>query len=213
MAQRSIEEVFRAIAPSRRRGIPNPPTISEGVTGGGAAGGNSALATSMSQAAQEITQLRAAYQQQADLITANTQALQSNTSAHGSSAGSTAGKVASSLFGGALGFLSPIVTGILSLFGGGSSTPAALPVYTPPPPVAIGGILNSPTAAPAQAASGAPASGQPSGGSQTNYSPQITVNVSAMDSQSFMDRSNDIASAVREAMLNNHPINGVVTDL
>ena len=34
-----------------------------------------------------------------------------------------------------------------------------------------------------------------------------------MDSQSFMDRSNDIASAVREAMLNNHPINGVVTDL
>ena len=53
----------------------------------------------------------------------------------------------------------------------------------------------------------------PSSGSQTNYSPQITVNVSAMDSQSFMDRSNDIASAVREAMLNMHPINSVVADL
>jgi hypothetical protein len=47
----------------------------------------------------------------------------------------------------------------------------------------------------------------------TTYAPQITVHVSAMDSQSFMDRSGDIASAVREAMLNNHPINGVVADL
>jgi hypothetical protein len=39
------------------------------------------------------------------------------------------------------------------------------------------------------------------------------VNVSAMDSQSFMDRSDDIASAVRAAMLNMHPINDVVADL
>ena len=42
---------------------------------------------------------------------------------------------------------------------------------------------------------------------------QVTVNVSAMDSQSFMDRSGDIASAVREAMLNLHPINDVVANL
>jgi hypothetical protein len=39
------------------------------------------------------------------------------------------------------------------------------------------------------------------------------VNVNAMDSQSFMDRSDDIASAVRAAMLNMHPINDVVADL
>lgn len=43
--------------------------------------------------------------------------------------------------------------------------------------------------------------------------PSITVNVSAMDSQSFLDRSNDIASAVREAMLNLHPINDVIANL
>jgi hypothetical protein len=53
----------------------------------------------------------------------------------------------------------------------------------------------------------------PSTGSGAGASPQITVNVSAMDSQSFMDRSNDIASAVREAMLNLHPINDVVASL
>ena len=44
--------------------------------------------------------------------------------------------------------------------------------------------------------------------------PQITVNVSAMDSQSFLDHSTDISEAlVREAMLNMHPINDVVASL
>ena len=117
MAKRSIEEVFQTIAPSRRRGVPNAPAIGEGVSSNGGD-----LTTSLSQAAQEISQLRAAYQQQADLITANTQAVQGNTSAQGShSAASTVGHVASSLFGGALGLISPVVSGIASLFGGGSS--------------------------------------------------------------------------------------------
>jgi hypothetical protein len=43
--------------------------------------------------------------------------------------------------------------------------------------------------------------------------PQITVNVQAMDARSFLDRSSDIAAAVREAMLNLNSINDVVTDL
>jgi uncharacterized protein YggE len=47
----------------------------------------------------------------------------------------------------------------------------------------------------------------------TTAAPQITVNVHAMDSQSFMDRSSDIANAVREAMLNSHSINDVIASL
>jgi hypothetical protein len=305
----------------------------------GVSSDNGDLTNALSQAGQQIQQLQTAYQQQADLITQNTQALQSNTSSHGSSAGSTLGSIASNLFGGALGFLSPIISGITSLFGG-SSTPAALPVYTPPPPVSINGVLQSapassaqtnaatttstlssagqqvaqlqqgasnqsqsnaltlntlattgdtanlqtansvtnlfggssstsiqaegassegssgaalsylaqiasaltnPTgagssvssqlpiytppaavpvsgvpqpAAATQPQSASPASGQSGAGStQSSAAPQITVNVSAMDSQSFMDRSDDIASAVRAAMLNMHPINNVVADL
>jgi hypothetical protein len=208
MAHRSIEEVIQTIAPSRRRGIPNPPTIGVGVSSS-----NGDLTTSLSQAGQQIAQLQTAYQQQANLITENTQALQSNTSSKsGSSAGSVLGGVASNLFGGAFGLLSPIISGIAGLFGG-SSGPSTLPVYTPPSPVSISGALQSspvPVQASPAAAASTPAS---SSGSQSNYSPQITVNVSAMDSQSFMDRSNDIASAVREAMLNMHPINNVVADL
>jgi hypothetical protein len=34
-----------------------------------------------------------------------------------------------------------------------------------------------------------------------------------MDSRSFLDHSHDIASAVREAMLNMHSLNDVVNDL
>jgi hypothetical protein len=43
--------------------------------------------------------------------------------------------------------------------------------------------------------------------------PQVVVNVSAMDSQSFMDRSNDIARAVRDAMIHMHPLNDVVGEI
>ena len=52
-----------------------------------------------------------------------------------------------------------------------------------------------------------PASGQ------GTSAPQITVNVQAMDARSFLDRSSDIAAAVRDAMLNLNSINDVVNDL
>jgi hypothetical protein len=203
MAKHSIEETFKAIKPKGRKGIPSAPTIGVGVTSN-----NSDLGTSLSQAGQQIAQLQAAYQQQAALITANTQAIQGNTTAQSAhSALSTAGGLASSfLGGGALGLLSPLISGIASLFGG-SSTPKPLPIYMPPPPVAISADLNSAT--PNSAAASAPSSG----GSSQAAPTQVTVNVNAMDSQSFMDHSDDIANAVREAMLNMHPINGVVASL
>jgi hypothetical protein len=212
MAHRSIDEVIDTIAPSRERGIPNPATIGVGVSSD-----NGELATSLSQAGQQIQQLQAAYQQQANLITENTQALQSNTSSHAGGSGGVLGSVASGLFGGALGFLSPIISGIASLFGG-SSKPATLPIYTPPPPVSISGVVQATPAAPQASSAGVASTSSVGGASPASSSPQIsspqiTVNVSAMDSQSFMDRSNDIASAVREAMLNMHPINNVVSEL
>jgi hypothetical protein len=211
MARRSLEEVIQTIAPSRQRGIPDAPTIGVGFS---SEGGD--LATALSQAGQQIQQLQAVYQQQSNLITENTEALQSNTSSNatssnsGRSGGSIPGAVASGLLGGGFGLLSPIISGIASWFGG-SSAPAALPVYTPPPPVSISGVVQA-TPVTAQTSGNGSTSGA-SGGNQVGGAPQITVNVSAMDSQSFMDRSHDIASAVREAMLNMHPINNVVAEL
>lgn len=41
----------------------------------------------------------------------------------------------------------------------------------------------------------------------------ITVQVNAMDSRSFIDHSEDIARAVRDAMLHSHALNDVVNDI
>ncbi len=207
---RNIEEEFQAIAPPGRQGIPSAQPIAVGVTGSGGADSSA----SMSQASQEITQLEAQFKQQADLIQANTEALKSSTSARGGSVGSTLESAATSFLGGSLGIFSPIVSGLLSLFGvgGSSSTPAPLPFYTPLPSVQMSDTLR--TATPAAASAGSAATGGGSGSSNSaSAAPQVTVNVSAMDSQSFMDRSSDIANAVRQAMLNLHPINDVVANL
>ena len=42
---------------------------------------------------------------------------------------------------------------------------------------------------------------------------QITVQVQAMDSQSFLDHSNDIAQAVRQAMLESTTLNDVIREV
>jgi hypothetical protein len=226
MSKRSIEETFHAIQPKGRRGIPAAPTIAVGVSSQG-----SDLAGSLSQAGQQIAGLQAAYKEQADLIRANTQALQTSASAQGggSSTASTVGHVASSVLGGAPGFLSPIISGIASLFGG-SSMPAPLPLYVAPSPVSINDQLRGsgsstassvpPSYAPSSTTAAAtppanvqaPQATNPASGATASQT-HVTVNISAMDSQSFMDRSSDIASAVREAMLNMHPINDVVASL
>jgi hypothetical protein len=209
---RNIEEEFRAISPPGYRGIPSAQPIAVGVTGSGGADSTA----SMSQASQEISQLESQFKQQANLIQANTQALQDSTAARtGTSIGSSIGGAATSVLGGGLGLLSPIVSGIMSLFGlgGSKSAPAPLPFYTPPPSVQMSDTLRSATPSAASTSSAAPSAGSGSGSGAASAAPQVTVNVSAMDSQSFMDRSGDIASAVREAMLNLHPINDVVASL
>ena len=43
--------------------------------------------------------------------------------------------------------------------------------------------------------------------------PQVNVNVNAMDTQSFLERSEDIAGALRDAMLHMHPINDVIAEM
>jgi len=56
-----------------------------------------------------------------------------------------------------------------------------------------------------------PATGGSNGGG--GAATQITVQVQAMDSRSFLDHSEEIAQAVRQAMLNSHGINDVITEL
>lgn len=151
-------------------------------------------------------------QLQAEALLANTQAIAQNTTAHGGGAGEMIGKVASTLTGGLLGGLSPILSGVMSLFGGGgSSTPTPLTTYIPPPSLHFQ-VANGP--GPAVPGVDYGQSGAPRAVSSTPQStPQITVQVQAMDSRSFLDHSHDIATAVRDAVLNMHSLNDVIGDL
>jgi hypothetical protein len=158
----------------------------------------------------------------------------------GKSTASTIESIAGSVLKGGFGVV-PLVSELLGLFGGGGS-PAPAPLVKYAMPAAINfqaadsgsgsGNADSdqwgmPRAYSAgamggsSAASGTPASaatqnnngGKGSSGSGAPSAPQITVNVQAMDARSFLDRSHDIAAAVRDAMLNSNSINDVVNDL
>lgn len=173
---------------------------------------NDLLTAALRDTSQQLTQWRAATQAQADAIAQNTAALQLNTAAQGK--GSTAGsilKTAAGFLGGGLGAL-PLVSGLLGLFSSPKSNPV-LPKYWAPPSLSIQNAVDAQGhAGPAaydqygspRAATGASVAPTPS---------NITVNVQAMDSQSFMDHSFEIAQAVRQAMLNLHSINDVVNEL
>jgi hypothetical protein len=158
----------------------------------------------------------------------------SGTSTAGTTGGGiTAESIVSTVLESGLGMV-PLIVGLLGLFeGGGTPAPPALVRYAMPDPIyfegadtgsdAIGADYDQmgmpraysapPKGASAQA-SGIAAPGS-SGSSATSGAPapQITVNVQAMDSRSFLDHSSEIAQAVRDAMLNLNSINDVVNDL
>ena len=174
----------------------------------------SGLSDHITQLTQSVGYLVPASQQQAEALLANTQALAQNTSSHGSGGiASTLGNIASTLTGGALS-LSPILSGILSLFGGGaSSAPAPLVPFYLPPSVSFQAADTAASAGPQMFGLDFGQSGTPRAMSAPAAQPQITVQVQAMDSRSFLDHSQDIAQAVRDAMLNMHSINDVISDI
>jgi hypothetical protein len=111
----------------------------------------------------------------------------------------------------------PLVTGLVKLFGGGSggSEPPELTPYSLPQSVSVeAGLAGDRSFVPlsySQSGTARPAGERTSGSS--GGAPQIHVNVQAMDSRSFLDHSDEIARAVREAMLRSHSLNDVVSEL
>jgi hypothetical protein len=156
-----------------------------------------------------IAQLGMVQQTTAQQAKAATQARSTSTDSGGSE--STLVQVLKSGLG-----LAPVIGGLIGLFsGGGSDAPAPLVKYALPTAVNIAAADTDGqiTAADYGQAGMARAYPAPGGGSATQQGAQITVNVQAMDARSFLDRSGDIASAVRDAMLNLNSINDVVNDL
>ncbi len=182
------------------------------------AGLETGLTRGLGQFTGELEQLRVSTQTQAATVAENTQTVLKNTVAQASAGGTSTltgvGRALWNVFGSGLG-MAPLISGLVRLFAGGQEeTPAPLVAYTPPSPVEIYGQVSRSATGESyaweyegrgggqvvQPASAAPAT-------------QITVQVQAMDSRSFLDHSDEIARAVREAMLNSHALNDVVSEL
>jgi hypothetical protein len=152
---------------------------------------------------------------------------------HGSSStassdtGSPLGGIGEALAAG-LGII-PLGLEIASLFEGEPAAPPTLTNYAMPDSIGfVGSTDDSGDAADADfgqmglprsygtpnmpAATTSPAQSAPASGGSSQSQP-IQITVQAMDAQSLMDRSDDIASAVQRAMLNLHPINDTIANL
>jgi hypothetical protein len=165
----------------------------------------------VTEANKQLSALLPVQQQNLDTVNQNTQALLNNTaskSGSGSSALSTVGSLASGILGGGS-ILSPIISGLLNLFGGQSTSQPAFTPFTMPAPIHLDTTLGG----------GAPqalqqtATNVPGTVSAQAPAPSIHIQVSAMDSQSFLDHSDQIAQAVRQALLNSHPLADVIAEI
>jgi hypothetical protein len=145
-----------------------------------------------------------------------------NSTSSGGSGGDSALSIAGTVLESGLGIV-PLIGGLIGLFdGGGSSTQQPLTKYAMPDSVSFQGAETSSgiqaadtdlTGMPRAASGGSGSATGGGSGAAGSSGGGITVNVSAMDARSFMDRSSDIAAAVRSAMLNLNSINDVVTNL
>ena len=111
----------------------------------------------------------------------------------------------------------PIVTGLMKLFGGGSgSEEAALPAlpFSLPEQISVeAGLAQDRSFVPVSYSQRGVARPAMAGQRSEPAAAQISVNVQAMDSRSFLDHSDEIARAVRDAMLRSHSLNDVVAEI
>jgi hypothetical protein len=171
--------------------------------------GNSGLSEEIARLAEELRQLQTVTQAATESSRASLRV-----TGNGDSPGGSIGKTLLGVLG-AGPRLSPLLSGIASLFGGSgdNSTPgsAATPLarFELPPSLQVNaGVRESGGQA---FAVEHPQGGLPRG--VRSVAPaQITVQVQAMDSRSFLDHSADIAMAVRQAMLESSVLNDVVRE-
>jgi hypothetical protein len=199
--------------------------------------GGAGLDESIFSLAGQIELLGRIAGEQSQAVTDNTQAVLQNTTVQGGrSVAATAGSVATTVLktlGGGLGVV-PLVSSIVGLFRDKQQeTPATLATYTAPEPIDFAGAAMQPSGLQIPAVDcgqdglprivgtrinerrGAETQGLNDSESPAApvYAPSITVQVQAMDSRSFLDHSDDIARAVREAILNSHSLGDVVSEI
>ncbi|MGQ9635068.1 MAG: hypothetical protein ACUVXB_12590, partial [Bryobacteraceae bacterium] len=183
--------------------------------------GTEDLGGSLQTIAGQLEQIRPVAQQQAAALLDNTEAVTANTvtlvststaAAVGEKAKSVAGTVLKGLT------LSPLISGLVGLFGGDKKEEPPVVRYSSPKPIrlqtGLTGGGTTPIAEVAYDDDGQPrAAGSAAGLGPAYFGPPITIQVQAMDSRSFLNHSEEIARAVREALLNAHSLSEVISEL
>ena len=166
----------------------------------------------------QIESLRGLYQAQPTQTAENTVALLQNTRSKTTEVTSTAANLArsaSSGLGSGLTLL-PLISGIARLFGFGAKNEALSPLqsFALPSAIDLDGGISQTGSSPISGISYGP-NGLPRSVSAAPRSANTSINVSVqtIDARSFLDHSDDIARAVREAMLNSHPLNDVISEV
>jgi hypothetical protein len=172
----------------------------------------SLLATTSQGLTDALAQATQVISSQTQATSTNTEALAANSEAKAANSGASevasVANTASQFLGGGLSLM-PLVSLFSGLFGGGQSQqPAPLTPFSLPPSLNLASTTSN-----QDVSWGENGSPRTAGGSTANTTQQITVQVQAMDSQSFLDHSDDIAQAVKQAMLNMSSLNDVVTNL
>lgn len=125
------------------------------------------------------------------------------------------GRAVASSLGGGLSAL-PLFRGLISLFGRQAEEPPALAAYVMPAPVRLEAGISKAAGSSyflvdrGQGGQARPILERPSGAAPA---PAVTVQVQAMDARSFLDHSEEIARAVREALLNSHALGDVLGEM
>ncbi|HTM48817.1 MAG TPA: hypothetical protein VL285_09065 [Bryobacteraceae bacterium] len=180
------------------------------------------LSSALTDASRQIDALRSVNQTLSEVLKNNTQAVVQNSAAqNGKGAAGTVGSIASTILGSGLGLV-PLISSLTHLFGGGNSAPAPTSIpYVAPNPLRLdlGDTAQSTRGIGSFAPigygqNGLPRLTQEEGAARSPAgAAHISIQVNAIDSRSFMDHSYEIAQAVRQAMLNSHSLNDVVSDL
>jgi len=164
--------------------------------------------------AEQLRSLEQINQARAEIAQGNAATRQQSASVNTPGESSTASTMGNALQG-ALGFglgLSPLISGLVSLFGGGGGSDQPAPLVPFAKPLAINVDAGFSAAVPGKTFAVDSTQGGTPRPVTSGAPPQITVQVQAMDSRSFLDHSQDIAMAVRQAMLESGTLNDVIRE-
>lgn len=182
-------------------------------------GGTESIGANLQKIAAQLEQMRPLGQQQTAALTENTQAVVANTAERSGAAGvgsaiaERAKGTATTILKGLT--LSPLISGLVGwIKGSKAEEPVTLTKYVHPAPVRLEAGLSG-GGTDAISAVDYDDNGWPRvvTGPRQYAGPPITVQVQAFDSRSFLDHSEEIARAVREALLNAHALGDVIREL